>query len=79
MNLDGWKLIDKLGNVFLQSGSAQPDNSLVATMTEATVPPTNDGDQAILVDTEGVGRIRINYSGTQVERAVVVKLGAENE
>ena len=63
VNLDSWKLIGKAGNEYLLSGSVEPGKSLVVTLTGATMPLNNDGDTVILVDTQGVERSRIDYSG----------------
>ena len=73
LNLDGWKLIDKAGNMFLLENSIQPGKSLVVTMTETTMPLNNNGDIVILIDADGVGRNRVSYSGSQVKAGVVLE------
>jgi len=73
VDLQGWKLIDKAGNVFLLSGTAEPGKSLVVTMTEATMPLNNNGDEVLLVGRDGVGRSRVAYSAAQVRSGVVVR------
>ena len=72
MNLDGWKLIDKVGNEYLLSGSVQWGESLVVTMTVMTGPLNNDGDTVDLVDTERVGRSWVGYAASEVRTGVVV-------
>ncbi len=47
--------------------------ALVVTMTEATMPLNNDGDNVVLIDADGVGRSRVNYLGSQVKAGVVVE------
>ena len=69
----GIELIDKAGNVFLLSGSVKAREALVVTMAEATMPLNNDGDEVVLLDTEGVGRSRVSYSETQVRAGVAVR------
>ena len=59
------KLIDKAGNVWLLADSVQPGKTLVVTMTEATMPLNNDGNNVVLIDAAGVGRSRVSYSGSQ--------------
>jgi endonuclease YncB( thermonuclease family) len=75
VDLDGWKLIDKAGNVFLLENSVQPGKTLVVTMTEATMPLNNNGDTVILIDADGVGRSRISYLEAQVKAGVVLRFG----
>jgi endonuclease YncB( thermonuclease family) len=75
VKLQGWKLIDKAGNVYLLSGSVQPGKSLVVTMTEATMPLNNNGDTVVLIDSKGVGRSRVSYSGSQARSGAVVRIG----
>ncbi len=77
VNLSGWKLIDKAGNVFLLSGRIEPQKTLIVTMTEATMPLNNNGDTVILVDSEGVGRSRVSYSESQVRSGNVIQVGQQ--
>ncbi len=72
VKLDGWKLIDKAGNVYLLSGSVQPGKTMVVTMTEATMPLNNDGDTVALIEPDGVGRSRVSYSASQVKAGVEI-------
>ena len=73
VKLDGWKLIDKAGNVYLLSGSVQPGKTMVVTMTEATMPLNNNGDTVVLIGMDGVGRSRVSYSASQVRSGVAVR------
>lgn len=75
VNLDGWKLIDKAGNVYLLSGRVEAGKSLVVTMTEATMPLNNNGDTVALIDGNGVGVSRVSYAESQARSGAVVKFG----
>ena len=75
VDLTGWKLVDKAGNVFVLSGTAKPGEPLVITMTEATMPLNNDGDEVLLLDADGVGRSRVSYTGSQAKSGAVVRFG----
>ncbi len=71
-NLDGWKLIDKAGNVFLLLGRVEAGKALDVTMHEATMPLNNDGDTVVLIDPTGVGRSRVSYAASEVRSGVVI-------
>ena len=73
VDLTGWKLMDKAGNVFVLSGTAKPGAPLVITMTEAMVPLNNDGDEILLLDAAGVGRSQVSYAGSQAKSGIVVR------
>ncbi len=73
LDLDGWKLIDKAGNVFLLSGKIGPGLSLEVTMTDPTMPLNNDGDTVTLVDRDKIARSRVNYHKSQVRSGLVIR------
>jgi len=73
VSLRGWKLIDKAGNVFLLEGKVDPRTSSVVTMTEATMPLNNNGDEVLLIDTGNVGRSRVSYTENQVRSGVTLR------
>ena len=75
VKLDGWKLIDKAGNVYLLSGRVEAGKSLVVTMTEATMPLNNNGDTVALIGPDGVGRSRVSYLGSQARSGAVIRIG----
>lgn len=75
VDLAGWRLIDKAGNVFLLSGTVKPGGPLVVTMTEVTKPLNNYGDTVLLVDPEGVARNSVCYDEGQRRAEVVVDFG----
>ena len=75
VNLEGWKLVDKAGNVYLLSGRVEAGKSLVVTMTEATMPLNNNGETVALIGPDGVGRCRVSYSGPQARSGAVVRIG----
>ena len=75
VNLSNWKLMDKAGNVFLLSGTISSREEKVVTMTEATMPLNNDGDLIIMMDSEGIGRSRVSYSGSQVRSGGAIEVG----
>ncbi|MAV34903.1 MAG: hypothetical protein CMJ59_05545 [Planctomycetaceae bacterium] len=72
VDLDGWKLVDKAGNVFRLSGRVETGSDLVVTMTEPTMPLNNKGDSVLLVDPAGVGRSRASYLKSQVQPGVAL-------
>ena len=74
VNLDGWKLIDKAGNVFPLAGKLDSKKPLIVTMTESTMPLNNNGDEVVLIDAEGVGRSRVSYVESQVRSGVTLRL-----
>ena len=71
-DLDGWKLIDKAGNVFLLLGGVKAGKALDMTMNEATMPLNNNGDTVVLIDPTGVGRSRVSYTASEVRSGVVI-------
>jgi hypothetical protein len=73
VNLQGWKLIDRAGNQFPLAGKVDPGKSLVVTMTEATMPLNNNGDEVLLIDADGIGRSRVTYSESQVRAGVTLR------
>ena len=73
VNLKGWKLIDKAGNVFLLEGKIDPRKSLIVTMTESTMPLNNNGDVVLLTDADSVGRSRVSYTENQVRAGVTLR------
>jgi hypothetical protein len=73
VNLQGWKLIDKAGNVFLLEGKVDARMSLIVTMIEATMPLNNNGDEVVLTDADGVGRSRVSYAEGQVRSGVTLR------
>ena len=73
VNLRGWKLIDKAGNVFLLEGKVDARESLLVTMRESTMPLNNNGDEVVLMDAESVGRSRVSYTAVQVRAGVVLR------
>lgn len=75
VDLSGWKMIDKAGNVYLLSGRIEPRKTMVLTMTEATMPLNNNGDTVVLVDSEGTGRSLANYSESQVRSGMTIQVG----
>ena len=75
VKLDGWKLIDKAGNLYLLSGRVEAGKSLVVTMTEATMPLNNNGDTVALIGPDGVGRSRVSYLGSQARSGAVIRIG----
>lgn len=77
VKLDGWKLIDNAGNVFLLSGKVETGKSLIVTMTAATMPLNNNGDTVALIGPDGVGRSRVSYSESQARSGAVVRIGNE--
>ena len=75
VKLQGWKLIDKAGNVFLLAGTVEPGKHLIVTMTDATMPLNNNGDDVVLVDPDGVGRSKVSYEADQVRPGVTLRFG----
>jgi endonuclease YncB( thermonuclease family) len=73
VNLRGWKLIDRAGNVFPLDGKIDPRESLIVTMTESTMPLNNNGDEVLLIGADGVGRSRVTYSERQVRSGVTLR------
>ena len=73
VNLRGWKLVDKAGNVFVLSGAIKPVEELIVIMTEPTMPLNNDGDEIMLMDENGVGRSVVRYSKSQVRSGSVIE------
>ena len=73
VNLRGWKLIDKAGNVFLLEGKVDPMMSFIVTMIEATMPLNNNGDEVLLTDADSVGRSRVSYTENQVRSGVTLR------
>jgi len=73
VNLRGWKLIDRAGNVFLLTGKVEPRTSLIVTMRESSMPLNNNGDVVVLVDADGVGRSRVSYAERQVRVGVTLR------
>lgn len=71
--LEGWKLVDKAGNVFVLSGTVSPGGNTVITMIETTMPLNNDGDEVLLIDENEVGRSKVRYSKSQVKSGVVIE------
>ena len=73
VNLRGWKLIDKAGNVFLLEGKVGSRKSLIVTMTESTMPLNNNGDEVLLIDDDRVGRSRVSYAESLVRSGVTLR------
>ena len=55
VDLAGWTLRDRAGNVFALSGTVPARGKLTVTMTEPTMPLNNDGDEVVLIDAEWRG------------------------
>lgn len=77
VELDGWKLIDKAGNVFLLTSTVKAGKVTVITMTEPTMPLNNDGDTIVLIDGDGVGRSMVNYSESDVGVGLILSFKGE--
>ncbi|MDP6558366.1 MAG: lamin tail domain-containing protein [Pirellulaceae bacterium] len=73
VNLRGWKLIDRAGNMFSLDGKIDSKKSLLVTMREPTMPLNNNGDEVLLVDTENVARSRVRYTMEQVRSGVLLQ------
>jgi endonuclease YncB( thermonuclease family) len=73
VDLRGWKLIDKAGNVYSLTGSVEPRMPLVVTMTKSTMPLNNNGDEVLLIDHDDVVRSRVTYTGEQVRAGVTLR------
>ena len=73
VNLKGWKLIDKAGNVYLLEGKVVPRTTLIVTMRESTMPLNNNGDEVLLIDADRVGRSRVSYAESQVRSGVTLR------
>jgi micrococcal nuclease len=75
VKLQGWKLIDKAGNVYWLEGTVEPGKPLIVTMTDATMPLNNNGDDVVLIDADGVGRSKVSYKENQVRSGVTLRFG----
>ncbi|MEO2014839.1 MAG: thermonuclease family protein [Fuerstiella sp.] len=75
VTLRGWKLIDKAGNVYLLAGTVESGKPLTVTMTDATMPLNNNGDDVVLIDADGVGRSKVSYKASQVKSGVTLRFG----
>ncbi len=66
LDLDGWKLRDRARNEFRLAGKVVGKGRLTVTMTEPTMPLSNDGGEVLLIDGEGVVRSQVAYGGFEV-------------
>jgi len=68
ISLNGWRLEDIAGHTYDLSrhGSVPANGQIEITMTEATMPLTNTGDDVSLMDTNGTVIHRVRYTGGQV-------------
>jgi len=73
LDLNGWKLVDKAGHVFMLSGKIMPGTTFIVAMGESAMPLNNDGDEVLLVDADGVGRSRVSYTASQAKSGAVVR------
>jgi hypothetical protein len=73
VNLRGWKLLDKAGNLYSLAGTVEPGKPLIVTMRQATMPLNNNGDEVLLTDADNVGRSRVGYAESQVRSGVTLR------
>jgi Lamin Tail Domain/Endonuclease/Exonuclease/phosphatase family len=72
LNLAGWILRDRSQNEFKLTGTVTASGTLAITMTAATMPLNNSGDEVLLVDPQGNIRHKVCYEGSQVQPGVAV-------
>lgn len=65
VDLAGWKLQDRAGNVFHLVGEVPANGRLTIIMTDPSMPLNNDGDSVWLIDSTGVVRSQVAYTGSQ--------------
>ena len=75
VDLRGWKLVDRAGNKFLLSGTVEQKGQVVVTMADPTMPLNNNGDDVLLVDTDGIVRSKVSYTEGQVRSGRVLRFG----
>lgn len=73
VDLRGWRLRDRSGNQYPLAGAIAAGQAATITMTEATMPLNNDGDEEVLVDDTGVGRSRVAYTAEQVRSGAAIR------
>ena len=61
IDLDGWILKDRAGNIFALAGIVSAKGEIKITMAEPTMPLNNDGDEVLLIDGDGVVRSQVAY------------------
>ena len=75
VDLAGWTLRDRAGNVFKLSGTVPAKRKLTITMSEPTMPLNNDGDEVQLIDGGGTARSRVAYAAEQATAGVWIEFG----
>lgn len=61
MDIQGWKLRDRAGNICRLTGNVPASGRLTVTMTNPSMPLNNDGDEVLLIDQQGVVRSHVVY------------------
>jgi len=66
VDLSGWSLKDRAGNVYALFGIAPAKERLAVKMTAPTMPLNNNGDEVLLIDGGGVVRSQVTYGEDDV-------------
>ncbi len=72
INLAGWKLQDRAGDVYLLSGIVPTGGLLKIVMTEHTMPLSNSGDDVTLITPQGISKPMLSYTVSQADEGVVI-------
>ena len=72
LDLRGWKLEDRSGNVYLLSGIIPAGATLKIVMIENTMPLNNSGDDVKLVNPQGITKQMLSYTASQADEGAVI-------
>jgi endonuclease/exonuclease/phosphatase family metal-dependent hydrolase len=72
IDLTGWRLRDRGGNVFELTGRVEPGRELEIRMPEHRMPLNNDGDVVEILRPDGTAVNRVNYRREDVQSGQVI-------
>ena len=77
VELDGWKLQDRAGNVFMLEGTVPGNDTFLITMPDFSMPLNNSGDDVSLIDQQGRTAHHVTYSASDVEPGKIVRFNGQ--
>ena len=72
INLAGWRLRDRAGDVYLLSGIVPAGGLLKIVMRDHTMPLSNSGDEVTLITPLGISKPMLRYTASQADEGAVI-------